>query len=61
MISPLISLSLIQAIIPCMFKYLWLVAVPVEREIINVYDVFEISDHTINCYKEPVNMKRLEP
>ena len=36
--------------------------VPVEREIINVYpDVFEIWDHTINCYKEPVNMKRLEP
>ena len=27
---------------------------PVEGEIINVYDVFEIEDHPINCYKEPV-------
>ena len=29
---------------------------PVEREIFNVYDVFEIYDHrpTINCFKEPV-------
>ena len=35
--------------------------VAVEREIINVYDVFQMVDHTINCYKEPLNMKRLEP
>ena len=28
--------------------------VSVGREIINVYKVFEIQDHTINCYKEPV-------
>ena len=27
---------------------------PVEGEIINVYDVFDIWDHIINCYKEPV-------
>ena len=27
---------------------------PVDGEIINVYDVIEISDHTINCYKEPM-------
>ena len=31
----------------------------VEREIINVYDVFEIYDHTINCYKEPVGLAQL--
>ena len=28
--------------------------VPVEREIINVYDLFELYDHTITCYKETV-------
>ena len=27
---------------------------PVEGEIINVYDVFEMMDHTVNCYREPV-------